>query len=284
MSGATATPTRPSERLPKAVLKFPPTEEGQEKVIRKLPIDQVKIDRTYQRDTKKGRVERIAEQWNDDLAGVIVVSHRGGDDYYCVDGQHRLAAALLAGKKEIMAEVYEGIDHAEEARRFDLLNKNRSHVNALERFRARLIYGDPEAIEIKQIVEEMGGEIAEKTGRKNQSDKGIRAISSLERVYIQGGPSGLREVLTIIKDAWGELDWLTANEYTIAGLRQFLSRQKAFDRPHLIDRLSSEGHSQIRRMANAHGQIFGGSGPLNFYRAVVEAYNKHLVARNRLRP
>jgi hypothetical protein len=255
------------------------------KRIEVVAIDDLNIDADYQREFKRKRAEDIGEHWDDRRAGQIRVSRREDDSMWVIDGQHRTRGAQHAGNTHIVAEIDEGLDQAEEARLFDQLNQGRAPVSALERFRARLVYRDPEALEMTRIVQEFEGTIAEKTGRKNQDDTGIRSIHSLERIYQAEGAAGLREILSLINDAWGVVDYQTTNEYTLGGLRQFMIRQNGkYDRVHLVERLKSEGHEQIRRMAHAHGQIFGGSAPMNWYRACVEAYNKHLTPRHRLRP
>jgi hypothetical protein len=202
-----------------------------------------------------------------------------------IDGQHRVAAARLAGKKALMCDIRTGLSLQDEARLFDLLNGQRTHVGALDRFRSRLFYEDPVALDINQIVNSLGGTIRPSLAqRKSGMENQITAVRSLERAYDQGGPNFLRELLQIIGDAWEGLDVDTVNEYTVGGLRQFLVRQPKADRDRLKKRLSEEGFAQLRRMAHAHAQIFGGSGPMNFYRAIVEIYNKHLTPGHRLKP
>jgi hypothetical protein len=253
--------------------------------IQRLPLNKLRVDHRYQRLYKKGRAENIGRSWDDKLAGVITVSKRSDGGFYIIDGQHRVRGAEIKGKEYLDADVREGLTLAEEAQLFDRLNADRALVSALERFRARLLYGDPVAIEIRDIVYEFDGTIAEKLGRKNKDDMGIRSIGALERVYTSGGPEMLRDILGIIKQSWDSIDYETTNEYTLGGLRWLI--QKHNDNitvNRLVERLNQEGYGQIRRMAHASMQIFGGSGPVNFYRAMVEAYNKGLTVRNRLKP
>lgn len=254
------------------------------KNIQSVEIEHLRIDPAYQRDYKSKRAEAIGRSWNDDQAQVITVSKRDDGKLYVIDGQHRTHGARIAGKSHLDAEVHEGLTVEQEAELFDRLNTGRSFVNALERFRARLVYGEPEATEINKIVQEFGGAVAEKIGRKNSNDMSVRSIAALERIYNAGGPDLLREILALIRDAWGGIDYITTNEYTLGGLRQLMVKQPKLNRDRLVERLGTTGHAQIRRMAHANGQIFGGSGPMNFYRACVEAYNKNLSPRSRLKP
>jgi hypothetical protein len=183
------------------------------------------------------------------------------------------------------ADIRENLSIEEEAKLFDELNSTRSLVTAIDRFRARLVYQDPEAVEINNVVNEMGGEISDVPGRTTKDDRRIKAVASLERVYKYEGPNGLREVLDELNQAFGELTNETVNELTLNGMRVLRSKKKTvLNKSRLIDRMKEEGLPQLRRMAHANMQIFGGSGPQNFYRAVVEVYNKNLTAKQRIRP
>lgn len=255
------------------------------KNIKRLPIDKLRVDPRYQRAYKKARAEAIGRQWDDSLAGVITVSKRKDNQFYIIDGQHRVRGAEIAGIGHIDSDIRTGLSLQEEAALFDRLNADRALVSALERFKARLLYRDPVAIEVASILAEFDGTIAEKLGRSNTGDTGVRSISALERVYKAGGPELLRDILGIIKEAWGAIDYDTTNEYTLGGLRWFIQRHgEKMNVKRMTERLNVEGYGQIRRMAHASMQIFGGSGPQNFYRAMVEAYNKGLTPRNRLKP
>lgn len=274
MEAATAVTAAP----PKAIKS-----EGTPKRIERLPVELLSVDRSYQRPVSN-KMEQMGKNWKQDLAHVITVSLRDTGEYWILDGQHRVGAALIAGVTHLEADIREGLTIEDEARLFDELNSTHSIVSAIDRFRARLVYKDPEALEIKAIVDELGGEISDVAGRANKDDRRIRAVSSLERVYQYEGPAGLREVLTIIKTSFGDLDFETANEWTLNGMRILMAKKKKkFDRDRLITRMQEEGLGQLKRMAHAHSQIFGGSGPQNFYRAVVEAYNKNLTAGRRIK-
>lgn len=257
--------------------------ESDERVIRNVALDGLKVDHTYQRPPGK-KAEDIGKAWNPGLAGVIVVSLRENGDMVIVDGQNRWIGARTAGLTELPADIRTGLSVPDEAKLFDDLNTGRSYVSAIDRFRARLVYNDPVAMDINQIVQEFDGQIAERTGTKYADQTSIRSVAQLERVYRALGSDGLRSILSVIREAWDTIDYDTTNEFTLGGLRQFAQRQRNADRDRLIARLREEGYGQIRRMAHAHGQIFGGSGALNWYRACVEAYNKHATQANRLRP
>lgn len=252
------------------------------KQVSTLPIDSLNIEHKYQRPPTK-KVQEIGENWNDELVGYPVLSLREDGSYWIIDGQHRIGGARIAGKTHLEFDVREGLTEEQEAELFDKLNGNRSYVTALDRYKARMFYGEPEAEHVTAILSSFGGSIAEKSG-KWSSDPRVHCVASLFKLYEQDGGQRLTEVLSIIKESWDEIDKESTTELTVGGIAQFLSRSKKFNRDRLIRRMNEEGVAQIKRQANAHSQIFGGSGPTNFYRALVEVYNKNLPQRQRLRP
>jgi ParB-like chromosome segregation protein Spo0J len=73
--------------------------------IRDVPIDRMSAT---QRELDMDKVHRIASNWDDIKAPPIVAQLPGPDGrpiYPIGDGHHRVAAALLLGKKTIKAQV-----------------------------------------------------------------------------------------------------------------------------------------------------------------------------------
>lgn len=252
------------------------------RLIRSIPVEALNIEHSYQRPATK-KMEAIGKNWNDDLVGYPVISLREDGSYWIIDGQHRIGGARIAGKQHIPCDVRQGLTLKEEARLFDSLNGQRSHVTAVDRYKAKMYYDDPEAIEVTSIVEAFGGEISTKQNEPNT--QAIRSVATLFRVFEQEGGERLKEILAVLNEAWEGVDSNSTNELTLGGMALFLDRKKGkYNRERLVGRLKDEGITQIKRMAHAHSQIFGGSGPVNFYRALVEAYNRNLPQRQRLRP
>lgn len=73
--------------------------------VRNIPLDRVSAT---QWDLDQRKVDRIKENWSDDMPAPIVAElpHRdGGKRYPIGDGHHRIAAAIQLGKKTIKAQV-----------------------------------------------------------------------------------------------------------------------------------------------------------------------------------
>lgn len=256
--------------------------EVRTKTLKTVPVDILKSDHRWQRFVSK-RAEDMGENWSYTLANVIVVSERKNGDLVVIDGQHRAAGARIAGIKELIAEVHQGLTPKDEARIYDELNTSRKTITALDRFRARVFYGDPVALTIKKMVEERGGNI--RTSLHTQGEGHIAAVWALERLHQRGGEDLLTWVLDTLKDSFEVLDNNSVSIWNVAGLRMFYDKQQGkFDQEYLIKVLRREGNDNLRRMMHAHRQIWGGGGAQNGYRAILEAYNRQMPAKNKLTP
>jgi hypothetical protein len=252
------------------------------KTLKAVPVETLKRDTRWNRPIGKTRIENMGTNWSDVLAGVIVISERDNGDMILVDGQHRAAAARIAGKSELIAEVHTGLDEIQESKLFDELNMSRKTISAMDRFRARVFYKDPAAIAIKKMVEDRGGTIRESMD-KGAVNNDIAAIATLERIYNTGGEDLLAWVLDIVTDSWEFLDSDTCSLMNLAGLLILWKRHnEKLDRDHLVEALNRDGYPAVRRMALAHRQLWGGTGVMNGYRAMVEVYNKSFTPK--LRP
>src|SRR5689334_6103185 len=60
-------------------------------------IDKTKlnVDLSYQRKTTKSRVDKIREEWSWIAFGAVSVALRGDGEWFVMDGQHRVLAAMM---------------------------------------------------------------------------------------------------------------------------------------------------------------------------------------------
>lgn len=244
--------------------------------IKQVTIADLKIDYRYQRPLNDSRADTISGGWDPKLAGTISVSQRANGDEYVVDGQHRMFGADRNGRRTMRAEVFTGLTLAEEAEMFDRLNDARSRVDALTRFRARIMYGDPAAKSVEEIVNSLGATIQKAAGRREE-ETGVRAVEALTKIYNRTGREGLTWVLEVIRDAWDRIDQTTATARVLGGLEfVFINDRPSADEDRLVRRLNEEGLIALNRIAQTNAQIYGGYGAKNFYRAILEIYNKGL--------
>lgn len=160
---------------------------------KKVPLDQLVVDDAYQRVLDEARVERIAEEFDPALLGTLEVSTRNGKAAV-FDGQHRLAALRRRGASTAPCLVHDGLTVAEEAALFVALQTQRKPLRPLDRFKARLVAGDPDAIDIKAVVEQHGYTV----GEGGDHPHSIGAVTALDRAYARGGADLLDQALTLL--------------------------------------------------------------------------------------
>src|SRR5690606_1783402 len=113
------------------------------------------------------------------LFGLGYVSLRADGHYYCLDGQHRCAAAIIAHNDErVPFRVLRGLTIEEEARRFEQLQQNRLAVSAFDRFVVGVTAKNPANLDIVRVLETFG-----LTYGMGQKDGCIAAVDALVKIY-----------------------------------------------------------------------------------------------------
>lgn len=168
--------------------------------LRSLRIEWIKKAK-YNRKVNEKQARRIAKNFDDRLFGNLVVSCRD-EQYYILDGQHRLAAAAMIGRSKVPCIVIFDLTEKEEAALYLQYNKERTALVPLDYFKARCIAGDPLAIEIRDTVDEAGMTFS----------GGLHCIYSIEQLFKRYGKQALLHALLTVSDAWpGNRQALQAN-------------------------------------------------------------------------
>lgn len=170
-----------------------------------VPADKLTTDpRVNTRPTDQGRVQDFASNFNPDGMGALTISLRPDGTRIVLDGLHRQGAALAVGYAEPLVCVqYEGLTLADEASLFLVLNDTKK-VMPIDKFRARVISEEADAVEIAAILDKYGWEAAASKDRFRLS-----AIAAFERVYNGAGVRSsdgdvlAHNVLHVITEAWG---------------------------------------------------------------------------------
>lgn len=174
------------------------------RTVTRAAIAELVVDARVQRSLDQPRVDRLAAAFIPEALGVLTVSLKADGTKAIIDGQHRHAAALKVGYVgDVDVVQYEGLEPSEEAVLFLALNNTKT-VSPLDKFKARVLAGEPDAVAIRDILAEGGWSVS--TAQKQWT---VSAISAVERVYSGSqagtsvdGPALLRDVLKIVGDAW----------------------------------------------------------------------------------
>lgn len=143
---------------------------GEVPEIRWAKCSTLAVDHAYQRMAEEPSSQRlikhIAENWDWRLCAPLTVSDRSPPEpgLYVIDGQHRLAAAIMRGDVDEVPCIISKFDGIEdEARLFVALNSARRQVGEVEKFHARVASKDHYALAAKRVIEDCGLTVARYT-------------------------------------------------------------------------------------------------------------------------
>jgi len=129
-------------------------------VLGSLNKDILLVDHTYQREPNARLVEAISEKWKWSVAGCITVSKRG-NDYYVIDGQHRvLAAKNIPEITHLPCIIYDNMAVEQEAATFYEVDSMKKSLSAVEKFKALVRAGDETAVYVNNRVESYNFRVA----------------------------------------------------------------------------------------------------------------------------
>ena len=170
-----------------------------------IPVTDLDVDPQIQRFALNLRkVERIKAAFNPQALGVATVSRRNRVTNILLDGWHRkqVVAELTDNTGELLCHVFEGLTRAEEAQMFLDLNAG-NQPGLLEKFRARIIAGDPIAVGVDETTKAYGFVVGPMGGNAS-----ISCVGALERIYRrslddEAEPNHLQMALLLVTRAWG---------------------------------------------------------------------------------
>lgn len=176
---------------------------------RPLLVAELHVDHPVQRGLNRRRATQmftVIGGYNQALAGPLDVSQRSDGTYWVMDGQHRLEVAKLAGKTQVVCEVYRGLTRDQENLFFRLKNDTRLRVRstALELWWSAFEGHDPAVLEQAGIIGSYGYEVAHSGSRESMKTgtNVIAAIGAIQEMYTKGGPEWLRRVLGFLSDVF----------------------------------------------------------------------------------
>lgn len=251
-----------------------------ERRLQWVPVSAMRISERAQRQhnspSAKAKISHIANEFDPDLFGYPIVSHRDGF-YWIVDGAHRHGALIELGWETQLVQcwVYHGIDERTEADKF-LSHNDIKPVGAMDKFRVALVAGWPTETDIDRIVRSCGLKIGA------SGHNAIGCIGAVRKVYGAAGPAGLSATVRVIRDAFGDTGFAAP---VTEGVGLFARTYEGkFNETRLITQLSA-----------VHGGVNGLLGDAEVIKdkycvnrsesvaaAIVEVYNRKLRGSGRL--
>lgn len=247
--------------------------------LTKVGLDVLTIDPRVQRreGVDDRRVTRMAEHFKPHALGTITVSMRDDGSLVILDGAHRTAAARQIGyKDDLPATVIAGLTLEQEAEIFLLLNDFKS-PSIISRFYARVVMGDPVAVDIHRILEAHGWKVIQ------SNDAGcIASIGTIERVYRNAAgtqadgeyPEVLDYVLDVLTAAW-EYDGKGVTQHHLLAIAQLFGRfGQSIDTKKLVTEMSYTRPDVLLGKGKVLRDVQGGTVSAAIAKILVGAHNK----------
>lgn len=247
---------------------------------RRVPIKDLRLDSTYQRDLEAAKVRRMVDDWDPRRAQVVVLSLRS-KILWIIDGQHRIAALRERGELYVMAMVLEGMSQADEADLFVALQRGRKNLNAWDLFKAESAAGHEDVLNLIRIVNVQGFKIDRTAGHGH-----IAAVGALRRIFKIGAEPLLTLVLHTTRSVWNG-DKRALDGQTLEGLALFLHSFRSepqYDATRAFNILQATPAITFLRLAQeiAQNRSSASSSAVNVAEAIRNKYNERLPAPKRL--
>lgn len=213
-------------------LSVPPAAETVE--LGMVDTDDLQIDAAYQRRISQSgasKIRKMVETFSWSRFGAITVARGEAGQLSVVDGQHRLVAAQVLKIDQVPAVVV-ARETAEQAGDFVGINTVRSSVASIDKFRARVTSGDPVAVEVLKMLDELGisPDVPAGAGlRQNET----RAVMTLEKMTKAFGYGVVFTALETLQDCQAGTDNLLTRfniEVTTRAVAKMLDANRSLDR------------------------------------------------------
>ena len=164
-----------------------------------IPIEDLKIDTSYQRDLKKNRhAVGIHVKHMDDAEGVLKVGQRRDGSLWVIDGQQRMWYVFKFGKISIKCEVIPSDGPEQEAKLYRILNEEKTSMTQGEIYKAGLVAKDYDAVQVLECLMKHGFMMSIKRPSVRQWGE-VSCAGLLMDIVRDDGKERLDEVLRVAK-------------------------------------------------------------------------------------
>lgn len=168
--------------------------------IARIPCDLLQIA-DYQRKEDPRHISRLTKGWDESKCAPLTVSYRD-TSFWVVDGQHRLSAAKILGKKDLKC-IIQDMNYKVEAESFAGQNDYEKRVSVYSKLTALAKAGEQPYKDILTIFKNQSVPLVENT-RPAPGECGCSSV--VLRVRQRAGREGLLWVLNLIRD----IGWSTS--------------------------------------------------------------------------
>ena len=239
-----------------------------------IPVAELTVDAAYQRKiSDRGRkvIRTICDSFSWSSFGALTVG-RSDDGYSIIDGQHRTIAAREMNL-EIVPCVVVNAGQSEQARGFAGINGTRTSVTAVDKFRAKVIAGDPEAIKLSNVMSENQIDVDVAPGIDLKIGQ-TRSIGALERLSSKFGLGVVGTTLEMLREAQPENPSLLSShaiQSTAVALDRIITSEGDLD---VFDRVLQEtDFEDLAERCRTASRAMGGSTVKHAATRLIQSYN-----------
>lgn len=176
-------------------------EPGAAPMLKWVPIVDLRIDPSYQRDilkTGQKNIVRIANEFDWTKFSTVVVAPIEGGKFVIVDGQHRTTAAALRGVEKVPCQIIIA-DKRKQAAAFAAINAVTTEMSPMQVHAAKMVAGDVDAVRLTKLCKEAGVTILRyPVQTKFQKTGETMAVGMLYRMLTKFGEEALVTALSCI--------------------------------------------------------------------------------------
>ena len=251
---------------------------GEKPELKWIRITQLYIDQNYQRsaksDASRKNLAHIKEKFSWAHCGALIVSYDAERKYYAViDGQHRLIAALERDDiPELPCVVLKGQEVEEQATSFVAINTKRVILNPLAAFHAAVGAADPDAVSLREILDEAIVDIpAYPIPKGDAHPRQVQAVGTLLKMLGTHSRKQIIWALTIIPEAYADTRG-QMRASLIRALADYIKLHPDTDRERMVVALEGVALDQLESDARAYKGIKGGSTTAAMIEVLERAY------------
>ena len=215
------------------------------RTVEELPLADLAVPHSYQRELKEHLVRRIVREFDPDLLGLLVVVRDSEDGLWILDGQHRWLVLVELGYQTALCEVLHQVPLERQAAIFSGRNSRRIAPHPRDAFRADHVAGHPQVVAIVDVLRQHGYQPP--FGSSSASARRFICVSALREVQ---GWGLLAPTVALIRDAWPE-DELATQAPILLGLAATMRLNPLLALGELSRRLARHSANQVLRLARA---------------------------------
>jgi hypothetical protein len=246
--------------------------------LRMLHKDVLRIHPAYQRDQVAGKISEISANWSWLALGALVVGERDGE-FWTIDGQHRLGAALRRSDVQLLpCVVFQTENIKQEAQAFLTIQTMRKPVTALSKQKAMVTAEDEVAVYVQFVCDNLGITISH-TSSKARTLKCVAWC--IKRATVNKG--AFRTVLQLGLELCSADD-MHIPERVLEGL-WILNEQcgEGLQDKRLVKRLREKGGRTLLEAANRAAAYYASGGGKVWAQGMLSELNKGLQQKFTLR-